>query len=835
MKILELELKGFQRLFLNQISYIKITPENKFHWLLGTSGSGKSSLIKELSPLPASKDDYSRGGFKKIKIEHRGVFFELLSDFTGAKNIFSFKVKKENMFEELNPGGTTTVYSNLVLQYFGLTKEFHELSIGAIEFFRLSPNERKQLLTKISDTDYSYAIAYFQRLLSSYRDVLGSIKTDQGRLVEARTRLISKDEEVFLNEEILNLKVKLRELNELCPNPRVPHRESLSQESELLEKIKKLSKGFRDKIKNNKSLLSSFSLPELQNDLVVVNSNIMFLEATADDLFRELDVVEKKIKQHELTVDLDKNELETELYKKHLELNKLKEELIFKTVIKNSTEILLKFKEWQRNLEFVLEELTRDEQLLYSEDSLFKKNQTIETGNRFLKNCFEKKTILIEKIKALEDPDAKKELECPSCRHRWIPGLDSNDLFLLRENLKTLNFKISDAEEKIKKITSEAEQENRHLKGLETLKYFNYSNEDFKIFWSLVDKDNLVRKSPEVLKNAVFNFNLDLRKSLEIEQLENHIKNLVEKKNILTNQKTLDVKSLLNTKEQLTLKFHDIYEKRGLQLTKANNLKQRISFYQFIDKSNDEIKKLKVLLEENFKDRLDSFQRFHIGEIILDLNTKLISNEKKIREIEIQKSNVAFIENNLKESTDLAGLLKIAVKELSPSEGLIAKGLTGFINHFINLVNEIISRIWSYPIQLTPVEPDENDNIELSYKFPVKIKDEIVPDINLCSSGQKEIINLAIRIVSLSFLKFDDWPLFLDEFGARMDPLHRESAFNSVSSLLKDSNFTQIFMVSHFEGSFTNSLESDITVLCHENLNLPDGFIYNTITKMEKS
>ena len=90
MRYITLELKGYKRLSLNQIETIKLTPENKFHWILGTNGSGKSSLIREITPLAATPSNYHKGGYKKVHVEDKGVEYKLTSDFTGPKNLFSF-------------------------------------------------------------------------------------------------------------------------------------------------------------------------------------------------------------------------------------------------------------------------------------------------------------------------------------------------------------------------------------------------------------------------------------------------------------------------------------------------------------------------------------------------------------------------------------------------------------------------------------------------------------------------------------------------------------------------------------------------------------------------
>ena len=68
MKITNLILKNYNRLFLNNIKTLELTPTRKINLIIGTNGSGKSSLIKEMSPLPFDKNDFN-SGYKEIHIE----------------------------------------------------------------------------------------------------------------------------------------------------------------------------------------------------------------------------------------------------------------------------------------------------------------------------------------------------------------------------------------------------------------------------------------------------------------------------------------------------------------------------------------------------------------------------------------------------------------------------------------------------------------------------------------------------------------------------------------------------------------------------------------------
>lgn len=832
MKILEIELKGYKRLSLNKIETIKINPYNKFHWVLGTNGSGKSCLIKEISPLPAVPSNYHKGGFKKIILEHNGVIYKLISDFTGPKNLFHFIILKDEKEEELNPGHTSTVCSNLVFQHLGITKEFHELSVGLTEFDRLSPNDRKQLLTKISDTDYSFALSYFQKLLSTYRDTIGSVKTDQNRLVEAKAKLISKDEESLLIREIEELRFKAKTLMEVCPHPTTPFNISSQRLKELQNQICFSSKNFKQKLKNNRRL---FPLPDkefLQTKLVTLESEIMFLENSNLKSFEKLREIEKKLKVFQLVHNTDAVTLQNEILETQLELCVLEKDLKTNIKTKTPSTLLEEFDGWQRDLEHIVSNLIPDPTLELSQTILQESLREFQRGESFLLACEGKKEFISLKIKDIENCNHDEKVECPKCNYRWTPGKSPEDLRMLKEEKTLLIEKTTVAKSKMDNLKYIIQKSEAYFQGLDYLNNFIWTHESFKPFWDFIIYENIHKKNPETLLKEVLAFKQDLKILKVIEDVECHLKDLKHKKELLDNQGTLNINTLLETQKYLNEEISQVYDKREKVITELSYLKQKKSLNDFITNSIEEAKSWQAKSEACFKENFDHFQRDKLSDFILETNTAILAKEKVLRSVEIQKAQVEILENNLVETTEFSKVLKAAVRELSPTEGLIAKGLTGFINHFVGLVNGLIRKVWLYHMELIPILPNDDNSIELNYKFSVKVKDEIVPDISDCSSGQKEIINLAIRIVALSFLRLDNGPLFLDEFGARMDVAHKASAFEAVSNLLSTSNFTQIFMISHFEGSYNSSLEADITVLCPANIQLPSGLAYNQQTKI---
>ncbi len=238
MKIDRLELYGFKRLMLNNIKHFTYTPTSPQQLILGTNGSGKSSILSELSPLPAHHSNYSKDGFKKITITHHGREFRLESIFKTGKHSFLIEG------EEQNPGGTYQSQQALVFLHFGIDKDIHELLTGEVRLSQLAATERRKWITRISRTDYGYAMGAFKRISSRARDQQGALKHLKTRLGQEIFNLQSMQNDAGLEERAAKLR---EELNHLMLE-RIPNLPSLEAQRakmrELFERIEFAAKEY---------------------------------------------------------------------------------------------------------------------------------------------------------------------------------------------------------------------------------------------------------------------------------------------------------------------------------------------------------------------------------------------------------------------------------------------------------------------------------------------------------------------------------------------------------------------------------------------------------------
>ena len=187
MKITQLELKLFKRISLANINYIKLNFNEKIQLILGSNGSGKSSILRELTPLPANPIDYEKDGYKRIKIEHNNKRYTLTSRFN-PKQEHSFIVDNT----ELNTSATAATQRELVEEHFGITNEIRDLLLGYISLTSLSPTQRRYWFTLMSNTNYDYAISVYNKAKESLRDVTGALKLQRARLISEKNTQTDK-------------------------------------------------------------------------------------------------------------------------------------------------------------------------------------------------------------------------------------------------------------------------------------------------------------------------------------------------------------------------------------------------------------------------------------------------------------------------------------------------------------------------------------------------------------------------------------------------------------------------------------------------------------------
>jgi hypothetical protein len=338
-----------------------------------------------------------------------------------------------------------------------------------------------------------------------------------------------------------------------------------------------------------------------------------------------------------------------------------------------------------------------------------------------------------------------------------------------------------------------------------------------------------VVRSPRKALSIVDTFKIDLQYEMEAASHDEAIKELMQ---LIQSAEQVGDANLTEVKLKLETCAHAI-DTMTAEQTKLQNDVAEYSRYrnQMLEAQAlaEKIRALQILLEDNNAQMIEMLRRETLNHCVRQLQHSLAIKQETLNAAMIQKSLVEDLEQQIAKLTIEEEAAKVLVRELSPTDGLIAEGLLGFIRKFVSQMNSLIRKIWAYPLVVQDCGVVGSAGAELDYKFPMKVqsKDNIVTDVSKGSTGMKEIVDLAFKVTAMMYLGLGESPLYLDEFGASFDEAHRSAASHVIKALMDQKPFTQLFMVSHYEsthGAFTNA---EICVLDKRNITVPDGTKYN--------
>ena len=831
-RLLELELHDYTLLHLSGIQTITIDFKERFHWILGTNGSGKTSIIKESTPLPIETGNYREGGYKRSVWLVNNITYELKSlKLSDKKTVHSFCVINETgIREELNTGHTSTVYRALVLEHFGITKESHLVSIGKLKLTGMDTAARKALFTNLSSIDYTYALSYYKKLYTSFRDIQGSIKIDQGRLVELKTSSFTSDEEKSCLDEIKSLKVQAEKLMEIRPNVSDPEsvvREGISSSNKALQV---LFARVMDISRKNKHLYPLESEDSLREAYQIRIANFQVRETEIDEVYRKFEAATKKRETMVSSHQVSQPELVA-----YIELRKdLIKNLSYKYL---STEIdvdtgLVSLNEVERTF-------TPIKDSMVSMDP--QEAATINTVQARRNDMFDlhllqsnKVSVLAKEIETIRSHEHDPNVTCPKCSHSFNPVFSELHL----KNLEvSLTGAVKERNEIFSRLTACEETLARMVayhRGQSLFHSYIRKWPSLNDMWSYIVKEKLDSLDPFSIEHHFALFRIDLQKKNEEHVALKEIAEAIKKLDWLNKLAEDDLRKLEEDIEGLSKTLTRLHNGRKEDVDMLASLKEKVSLMAFLRTSAEEATRLKEKLQTWVRKDYDLMERSELSSFIRILDTEITTRELKLRQISSRTNEVIRLETMIAQSSKKAKALKDALKVLSPSEGLIAKGLTGFINHFTGLMNMIISRIMSYEMKIAPLIPSD-DKFELDFEIPINVAGLMVNDISECSKGQAEIIDLAFHILYLKTVGLEGGIMHLDEFGTHLDFKHRHSAFEAVRQMLDTTNFSQILMVSHMSNTYGLMDKAGVTVLCPANVDIPEGIAYNETTEIKRN
>lgn len=824
MIIKQLILSKCVRLMYSGIDYFEINPQSPYQLIVGTNGSGKSTILAQLSPLPATRQDFLAGGYKKITIEHNGHTYVLTNDFSnGNKHYF------ECDGELLLDGGNQTLQKDLVLEHFNYDQALHDVITADKRslFSNMSPTQRRDWISRITETDISYTLPLFQDITKAVRYASNVRDHNEKRLSVEYNNVVKPEELNELKARIDNLTTEITQMMGMLNSNALPLPTAVSQLSERLTELENLS---RDKILrvDAEFLKTGKDVDTLIDDTEHYRRLVENKEQRLRDRRKDYSALEDVMAQVNEADNHEEN-LRTEL--KQIE-ERLRRDFLGKyefSYVDCDYRVLL-------NKVLHIEDAVISGLLsLPANRGRYFNRQTLTENQKELDNDIMRRNVLntqLDKVsRFIEVIQTSEHNECPKCGYKWIPGVSDTDL---ERNIQT-------RDEILKQITEVSQSLEKHRSYVEECQeywrlYMVVMNQitSFPELSSLQQAllaDDLIFDNPGAALQLFQRWLTELKilaKRFDIEEREFNIKNSLERIEAIRKGGTSEVyakqlKSLENEIQELTgevieyKRVHADYVKRqsvALALTEAK----------------DELTELVKEVRTALLNKVESIRNTEVSAELSTRQQQLAQLVQQLTEKSSARQVVESLERSRDESLDNEKHLKILANELSPKTGLVADQLSQGIDDTVEQINHFINSVWTYEVLVEPCEVGDGD---LDYKFPVRIKqyEKRSPDVSKVSVGQTDIINFAFIMTSYVFLELENYPLGLDELGATFDPIHRQRIVNFMKTLVETGKVSQIFYVSHNPEAYTSLVHADVCVLDSQNVNAVEGCNQHVVIK----
>lgn len=832
MRYTEVELRGFKRMALNNISRFVMRPTEKIQSILGTNGSGKTSLMAELSPMPADPKDYTKEGSKTISISHHGNNYVLKSWFSPSnKHSFKLVVPGTDYEEELNPGGTGTVQKQLIWQHFKYTDEIHDLLRGKERFTEMSPSRRREWYTKLSDANYDYALSVFAKLKESHRDTVGALKLAKKRLVTETEKIITVEEENKLREDVKKLEAELAEYQAIrAPVTKSPE-QCVADYRQAGEVLRRMSQSLFAKRQQLLEYAEYGDLASIEVQISEIKQDSAVLQTRINEAAKQHGEYDKTLQVLKKTGEEGVSALVARKTGYQQEIEQLSKKIKLNLDMKQPSVLLSTVNAVKDSLLECVQDLPSNEEGIYGQStwSSLQEKYTLLLGEHE-----SSKALLARMAAALEHMEQHgqgDEVDCPKCSHRWIPGFSPERLVNAREKTAAQSELVGRQDDELKAIRERICAQDKYREQLGKLYRLMKSWPVLDSFWNYIKSEELIVKAPRSIMVQFSFFEHDLGVACQLEQFMKSIEDtdaLISQAEEVGDTQMTDVLEYIGELDELMEKLTFQLRENDHLLSTLNNAR---SFITSVNTLAENISQALEGMEKGAGELTEMVYRNMVNQYIQTLQIKLGKKSEVLSAVKIQRAVVGELSADIARLTVEEEAYKLLVRELSPTDGLIADGLLGFIRNFTAQMNNLIRKFWTYPLLIQPCGVTTDRGAELDYKFPmmVQTKDNITPDVSQGSTAQRAIVDMAFKIIAAAHLGLADSPLLLDEFSAEFDKEHRVMASHVIKSLMEQQPFSQLFMISHYESSYGSFSNVETCVIDPRNISVPRTYNQHVI------
>lgn len=844
MQITRLELYQYQPLEFNDIELLVIDIENPIQNIIGTNGSGKTSLLKELNPKPAIRKNYRADGYKKIYIQYNNSEYILSSNFINHSSPHSF-IKDQ---EELNSSGTTSVQEELISTHLGYTTQTFNICYGKQKLSNMAVGNRKNYLLTLHPSQ-------MKLVLDKYKKVTSSIRACQDNLSMLHERKSVLESQLIDH----NLKAQLQQEHDVLSQDLATIINYLNQLKVLQEDtVTKLNNLFINttipEIKNIKSRLKNYStFTSIDRSLDL--DQIIQTQAT------EISVIENNL--NTIQIQIQQLNQEIEKYEDHIQKNDAKSALSdIDDKVKSIQDILLSLKSstTQTPFEFYLLD-TIPQQLNTLADILsvfigYKKiipstkeindlrTKVDDLNSKHHKTRYEYDILTTQYCEYEKQLNAKIVHDIPvSCNACVLYKNYYSSISSIQDKCKESSIKLDSLNLKLKRLTLLIDHYSSELNEYQFIypqlqRLSDFFNE-YKYFLPLL-KDIDILKTLKINPTSILtrlnsHFELSLN-TRDYNQKQEELNKLLKEQDSLKTPSEYSQNFLINIVndkkdqvEKLKTTYLSLEKKKLISLSHIKLIKsyrEELASLKTMQKDLVDIQTKELL---TYDKQVITLYGQHLAKMKSDIITRLTEVDKILRDQDLIKaryedevmSNISIIKAKELE-------YRLIEKALSPVTGIPNKYMVQFLNDILIRANIFLNEICSYEFEFLLFEVDQ----PIDYYFKMRVKDKTISDISECSEGQEEMGNFVFNLSLAIQLNRSEYPFMMDEIGRTFDSQHKQKLVNFLKSLTEEKILPQLFIINHHATISSGLLNSDTIVLNTENIVVPE--IYNEHVLIEK-
>lgn len=793
--------------------------------ILGCNGSGKSTLLGEIYNIVPSGDMYLAGGGKEYVFQHGDKIFKATSVFKNKAGHHSFCISSDGEeWIELNESGLQTDQYMLVKEYTGLDQELVDLSTGASRLSKMDPNTRRKWLMRICGTDFGFINDLHSTFKKRHRDYKGTVDTLSESLADT-----IKDLELIAGE-VGDQSIELNDLQTIANNIS-SKLEKIGGTQTTVEKIRGEISQLIHRIEG-----SAATIAKLNRDRDSEHRH--FNIASIEEAFREQEISSSHIKGQQKA--LQERLMDVQLAIDSVGRENLKEPTAvlqrLEAITSERIDLESQVTDLVGDLEFVSQciheielAIRRLEPVLcempYVESTSELKQQAKTANERQLQINKEIEEInkrvqsMAVRIEHYEHTDS---VDCPNCSTRFKPGLDDRLIAQFKESIGALKTKQMELLTESAELNQTLEKYNQVVDVLRQYKQVTSQHLVIDSFWRTFEENKTLFTSPGSIITTLSGHVKQLYVQQRYLRLKTEEEKLLNIKASLEN----DTGHLLETAERLESQLFELESEE----TRNRRLEERYrGDLKLYDKCCEEVNRFNKDLAR-YVELTTQLQQATVVGHLQGTRNQVTTRIGTLHSLQAKHKGLvdreAVLQSQIASAKSKFEVYKALDKATSPTEGVVANIIKGFMERFLNHMNTHLAKVWSYDLILEQL-PDKGQPFTCQFPLFVDGAEKPVPDFKGGSTGQVSMIDFAFKLVVFKLLGLNDMPLLADEFGKDFDDEHRERLVNYIRDMIEEKQFSQLFMVSHYSSVY-NSLagSAEFVVLNDRNITKPSE--YNT-------